>query len=501
MTTKRKLAIILASVLALAIVVGGVLGAVALSNRNIYNKNIAMGNKYLATGDYESAIQSFQKALSAAPDREEAYDGLIRVYSATGDMDLARSVLEQAQSRGMTLSLDVNIGDAQPTKTIASNDADARLNTDLLNLISGSTYNDYRIRNGIENSSENGDSVTVRASGLAGELIFRNTSSNDSAVLKGRVSTSAIPAEVRLDHVSVLLGKDELTFDELKQLNLKDLKVEDGVVVFTASNCRISISCDHDGNVTKDAVCLITPLKSTEQQDQTFKSTVSGGVVDAVTGNKLSNVTMIIRPVGQRTGDGLETVTSDTYGSYTVKLEGGQYTVELQHEGYTTEYVDMYVGTYQDQMTQNFTISPELQAGEIRIVLEWGSHPSDLDSYLRGSRGNDNVFINYQNPVCSVGGEKLAELDVDDIDGYGPETTTIYDPNGDYTFSVEDFTDSGDLAISGATVKVYLPGQAPVTISISDCVNTATDRYEIDWTVFRVNNGELEIINQIQNMN
>lgn len=499
MTTKRKITIILAAVLALAIVVGGVLGAVALSNRNVYNKNIALGNKYLASGDYESAVQSFQRALNASPDRPEAYDGLVRVYSATGDMDLARSIFEQAQSRGMTLSVDMNIGET-PTKTIAAVDGEARLNIDLLNLLSGSTYNDYRIRNGIENSSESGDSVTVRANGLAAELIFRNTSLNDSAVTKGRVSTSAVPAEVRLDRVGVLLGKDELTFDELKQLNLRDLKVEDGVVVFTASNCRISITCDHNGNISKDAVCLITPLRSVEQQDDGVKSTVTGGIVDATTGNRLSNVTMIVRPSGQRTGDGIVTVNSDTYGNYTLQLEGGSYTVELQHEGYTTEFVDMYVGTYQSEMTQNFTISPELQAGEIRIVLEWGSHPTDLDSYLRGTRGNDSVFISYRNPRCTVGGETLAELDVDDTDGYGPETTTVYDPSGDYVFSVVDFTASGDLAISGATVKVYLPGQQPVTISISECANTATDRYDIEWSVFRVHNGELEIYNRIQDV-
>ena len=100
----------------------------------------------------------------------------------------------------------------------------------------------------------------------------------------------------------------------------------------------------------------------------------------------------------------------------------------------------------------------------------------------------------------TVGGETLAELDVDDTDGYGPETTTVYDPSGDYVFSVVDFTASGDLAISGATVKVYLPGQQPVTISISECANTATDRYDIEWSVFRVHNGELEIYNRIQDV-
>ena len=33
----------------------------------------------------------------------------------------------------------------------------------------------------------------------------------------------------------------------------------------------------------------------------------------------------------------------------------------------------------------NFTISPELEEGEIRIVLTWSARPVDLDAHLEGT--------------------------------------------------------------------------------------------------------------------
>ena len=84
----------------------------------------------------------------------------------------------------------------------------------------------------------------------------------------------------------------------------------------------------------------------------------------------------------------------------------------------------------------------------------------------------------------------LAELDVDDRNGYGPETTTIY-ADGSYRFRVNDFTNSGDIAESGAEVKIYLPGQAQPTVF------TVPDGEGNWWDVCWIENGKITPINSI----
>ena len=79
---------------------------------------------------------------------------------------------------------------------------------------------------------------------------------------------------------------------------------------------------------------------------------------------------------------------------------------------------------------------------------------------------------------------------MDDTDGYGPETTTIYDLNGVYRFRVADFHRTRTMKEYGATVKVYLPGKQPEVITI----NPEADVKDI-WIVCEIDHGELNIIN------
>lgn len=85
-----------------------------------------------------------------------------------------------------------------------------------------------------------------------------------------------------------------------------------------------------------------------------------------------------------------------------------------------------------------------------------------------------------------------AELDVDEMSGYGPETTTIYDLNGVYKFEVVDFLATGTFQDYGATVKVYLPGQSQPEVITMD-PNAGVN---VVWEVFELDHGELKILNR-----
>ena len=88
----------------------------------------------------------------------------------------------------------------------------------------------------------------------------------------------------------------------------------------------------------------------------------------------------------------------------------------------------------------------------------------------------------------------VAGLDIDDMSGFGPETTTIYDAGGSYTFKVHNYSagyDSVSLADSGAVVKVYLADQAePLTYQVP----SGDGEW---WEVCRIEGGQVTPVNTI----
>ena len=95
MIRNRKLIIIIAAFFSLALIAAAIFGGIGLSKRQVYTENIALGNKYYASGDYESAIMSYTKALEADPENADSYIGLIRAYIANFDLDLAWNIYQK----------------------------------------------------------------------------------------------------------------------------------------------------------------------------------------------------------------------------------------------------------------------------------------------------------------------------------------------------------------------------------------------------------------------
>jgi len=137
-------------------------------------------------------------------------------------------------------------------------------------------------------------------------------------------------------------------------------------------------------------------------------------------------------------------------------------------------------------------LSPLLGSGQYRIVLNWGEQPRDLDSHLWYRK--NHLFY----------GEKKglhAELDRDDTDGYGPETTTIHKliPGVTYVYAIYDFSNkdrsSKELSLSDARVYIY-----------SGASNKPVKKFGIPkkkrgnmWLVFKISgSGKIQIINDFK---
>ena len=138
-----------------------------------------------------------------------------------------------------------------------------------------------------------------------------------------------------------------------------------------------------------------------------------------------------------------------------------------------------------------YALSPYMKNLDgMRIVLNWGKNPYDLDSHL--TFPGNHIFFQHQ-----IGSS--SNLDVDDTDSYGPETITIENKRfGEiYHYFVHDFSNKNDLnsnklSASDAKVFVYV-GQ-----SLVKTYYIPKNKIGNVWNLFKINeNGEIIDINTV----
>lgn len=103
-----------------------------------------------------------------------------------------------------------------------------------------------------------------------------------------------------------------------------------------------------------------------------------------------------------------------------------------------------------------YALSPSMQNLDgVRFVLSWGNSPADLDSHI--TYPGNHIFFSSRSG-------SLAFLDVDDTDGYGPETITLTKKieGQKYVYAVHNYTNKDNLgntalsSISSCKVFVYI---------------------------------------------
>lgn len=503
---KRILAAIILAALLLA-ALGG-LAAWYTGAQNSYSRHIALGEKYFSEGDYTNAALSYQRAIEQKPEEAEGYLGLVRVYTSQGQDIMAQSILrigiERTGSARLTLMLEefsasgaaggvTDGGETEPAAPKEQGEGTGTLDLTLLTALRDTEFNEYRIRRGIAGADMTEDGACrVRVNDVAAELLY---AAEGVDRIVGRPLAESRPAQAHLDDIAALLGgRQSATLEELRKMGAEaPTLAQDSdhgyVVQFTASGCTVTVESDEEGTVHSGAWNVID-FPSEEDQLEAGSCRVSGKVINAVTGSGVSGAEVKVYSGGQTGGTPVKSLTTDSFGSYELGLDSGSYTAQVACSGFTAETFSFYVGSVSALSGNDFVISPTLTEGQIRIVLEWGSYPPDLDSYLNGTLDDGTaVRTSYRQKRCTADGTLIAELDVDDTNGNGPETTTIYNTNGKFTFTVVDFNGTGEMSNSGATVKVYLPGEsAPTVINICGGL-------ENGWSVCEIDHGEVRVIN------
>ncbi len=127
---------------------------------------------------------------------------------------------------------------------------------------------------------------------------------------------------------------------------------------------------------------------------------VSGSIIDGRTErNHISDVNMTFRSgYGNKMGESVAEVTTNTHGNYELTVTVGVYTVEISHSDYYTVFQEIVV--YGNENVENFSLLADLSGSTdffATISLNWDSNPSDLDSHLTGPivDSNERFHLSY----------------------------------------------------------------------------------------------------------
>lgn len=505
---KKKAVIIILSALIVVVIAVAIILALTLGSGKSYTDYIEIGEKYMAEENYDEAIAAYQSAIEMDETGIEGHEGLARAYLATNRESLALSTLQGGirltdSDYLQDLLLEMFPSFAAESESAAAvpeteaaageekvSDVTPVLNESLLSFISGANYSDYKQRYGTASINYSEGVSTVLVNDIDVTLTYQN--SNTQVVINassGEPYNEFMPNTVAVNQIALLFGgADTMNCSVLETLSgVTKLAKGDTTVSFEAYGCQVTISCDGNGLITADSWNEVIPLGTSNAAS---KVKLSGRVLDATTGLTLSGA-QIKAYKGYGTYGTPVTATSEFNGNYSMDLvEGGNYTVTVEKVGYIRGEFEVYVLSNGNTTNEDFVISPEMSGDQMRIVLTWGSTPSDLDSYLMGTTdAGQTINTNFQNKVSRSGDNtKLAELDVDDTDGYGPETTTLYDINGVYEFVVVDFTGSGTMSSSGAKVTIYSGNSVVAVIDICSGL-------ENGWKVCKIDHGNVTVIN------
>ena len=212
------------------------------------------------------------------------------------------------------------------------------------------------------------------------------------------------------------------------------------------------------------------------------EGTIGGKVQNALNGSGVGGVTIEIRKeLNNLDGDIVKTITTDSNGNYSTTLETGAYTFSISANGYTSTSATINIFGNENQQ-KDLSLSPILSEGNMRIVLNWGENPRDLDSHLVKKVNGSQEYHIYYNAKSGTNGDNL---DHDDTSSYGPETLTInnVDTSAVYTYYVHHYAGSSNLKSSSAKVDVYYGSH--------HFIYSVPNGDGIYWKVFEIVNGEV----------
>lgn len=212
-------------------------------------------------------------------------------------------------------------------------------------------------------------------------------------------------------------------------------------------------------------------------------------ITDCDTGNPVKEAQIAIKDIGSTKTD------ADGLACFPM-LDDGNYEFIISHNDYalTKDTFTVFGGSI---FFNKYSIPKKVNFKCIKVILDWGKEPHDLDAHLIKE---NSYHISFREKVKSD--DKTVWLDRDDMDSYGPETITITetDNNAIYKYYVFNWSKQKEkeglsLSESGAKIRVYADNKQVKIYSVPKF------QKGIYWNVFTIDNGIIKDVNTITQNN
>lgn len=209
-------------------------------------------------------------------------------------------------------------------------------------------------------------------------------------------------------------------------------------------------------------------------------------ITDCDTGEGIEGALVAIENVGSTKSD------SDGVAAFPV-LEDGTYNFIVQHDKYvlTKDSFEVFGGSI---FFNKYSIPKKVEYQCIKIILNWGKNPKDLDIHLIKE---NEYHISFRNKKRSDDG--TVWLDRDDMNGLGPETITItkLDNSAVYQCFVFNWSKQHEpnglsLSGSGAKIRIYADNKFVGSYMVPE------QKRGITWQVFNIQEGKFVNKNYIE---
>lgn len=201
-------------------------------------------------------------------------------------------------------------------------------------------------------------------------------------------------------------------------------------------------------------------------------------ITDCDTGEGIEGALVAIENVGSTKSD------ADGVAAFPI-LEDGTYNFIIQHDDYvlTKDSFEVFDGSI---FFNKYSIPKKVEYQYIKIILDWGKNPKDLDIHLIKENG---YHISFRDKKRSDDG--TVWLDRDDMDSFGPETITITKLDNTavyrcfvFNWSKQHETNGLSLSQSGARIRVYADNKFIRTYTVPEQERGVT------WQVFGIQEGK-----------
>jgi hypothetical protein len=315
----------------------------------------------------------------------------------------------------------------------------------------------------------------------------RVTSITGYVLDEARQPMSGVSVKVFADQYGLLVGETNTKQDGSYKINVP---VDDSTYTTYIAKSGYTQTTIHEVDPNSGTSTLFQENVYMYPESSTLYN-IRLNLINALNGNAFNVTEIIGTKIAIRSGINNKKGTAqyqfemhDTYEPFlNIQLAPGNYTAEVISPGRENSYFT--ISTFQDNMEVYSNIVPKITDDSVRVVLSWGSTPSDLDSHLFLP---DNSHVAYYSATAGN-----ANLDVDDTSSYGPETITIDKlAQGTYKYYVADYTNctknnysSMEMSNSFARVDVYTKNGLTASFTVPN------NREGVIWQVFSISNGKI----------